>query len=103
MIANVDQTPLPFSFTGGPTYNDVGSKSVWVRAASSGLDKRQCTVQLTLFADGVSRVKPLVIFEGKVKRIPLADLARYGQGTFMSQHQEVTERESLPSLLKAFF
>ena len=90
-IANVDQTPLPFSFTDGPTYDDVGVKSVWVRAASSGLDKRQCTVQLTLFADGVSRVKPitilfadgvsrvkpLVIFKGKGKRIPIAELAQY--------------------------
>ena len=55
----------------------MGSKSVWVRGASSGLDKRQCTVQLTIFADGVSRVKPLVIFKGKGKRIPLAELARY--------------------------
>ena len=61
-IANVDQTPLPFTFTDGATYVDTGEKTVWVRGGSSGLDKRQCTVQLTLFADGEPRVKPLSYF-----------------------------------------
>ena len=74
-IANVDQTPLPFCFTDGPTYADRGEKSVWVRSGASGLEKRQCT--LTIFADGVARVKPLVIFRGKGKRIPLSETVRY--------------------------
>ncbi len=30
-IANMDQTPLPFTFCGGETYADTGEKSVWVR------------------------------------------------------------------------
>ena len=38
-------------------------------SGSSGLDKRQCTVQLTIFADGVPRVRPLVIFRGKGLRV----------------------------------
>ena len=38
-------------------------------SGSSGLDKRQCSVQLTIFADGVPRVRPLVIFRGKGLRI----------------------------------
>lgn len=66
-IANMDQTPLPFTFCGGETYADTGDRSVWVRGGASGLDKRQCTVQLTIFADGVARVKPLLIFRGKGK------------------------------------
>ena len=41
------------------TYSDTGGKTVRVRGASSGLEKRQCTVQVTLFADGVPRVKPI--------------------------------------------
>ena len=68
-IANVDQTPLPFSFTNGGTYADTGDKTVWVRGGASGLEKRQCTAQITLFADGEPRVKPLLIFKGKGKRI----------------------------------
>ena len=68
-IANMDQTPLPFCFTDGTTYDQTGAQTVWVRGAASGLDKRQCTVQLTIFADGVARVKPLIIFRGKGARI----------------------------------
>ena len=35
----------------------------------SGLDKRQATVQLTVFADGVDRVRPTIIFKRKGLRI----------------------------------
>ena len=38
-IANMDQTPLPFNFSGGDTYADTGEKSVWVRGGASGLEK----------------------------------------------------------------
>ena len=75
-IANVDQTPLPFSFTNGGTYADTGDKTVWVRGGASGLDKRQCTAQITLFADGEPRVKPLLIFKGKGKRISFREKVR---------------------------
>ena len=76
-IANVDQTPLPFSFTQGPTYDTTNSSTVWVRGGSSGLDKRQCTAQLTIFADGKPRIKPFVIFRGKGKRISLRERLQY--------------------------
>ena len=46
-IANVDQTPFPFAFNQGPTYETTNSSIVWVSGGSSGLDKRQCTEQLT--------------------------------------------------------
>ena len=52
-VANMDQTPLLFSFCEGPIYADTGEKTVWVRGGASGImGKRQCTVQLTIFADG---------------------------------------------------
>ena len=76
-IANMDQTPLPFTFCDGPTYADTGKRSVWVRGGASGLEKRQCTAQLTIFADGEPRVKPLLIFRGTSKRIALAEKVRY--------------------------
>lgn len=72
-VANVDQTPLPFTFTGGSTYADTGDKTVWIRGGMSGLDKRQCTAQLTVFADGEARVKLLLIFKGTGKRISLVE------------------------------
>lgn len=68
---------LPFSFTQGPTYETTNSSTVWVRGGQSGLDKRQCTVQLTIFADGEPRVKPLLIFRGKGKRISLRERLQY--------------------------
>ena len=73
----MDQTPLPFSFSKGATYADTGDKTVWVKGGASGLDKRQCTAQLTIFADGKPRVKPLLIFKGKGKRISLREKVSY--------------------------
>ena len=60
----------PSSFvTKGATYAKTGKKTVWTRTTGSGNEKRQCTVQLTVFADGEPRVKPLLIFKGTGKRI----------------------------------
>ena len=53
------------------------SSTVWVRGGASGLDKRQCMAQLTIFADGEPRVKPLLIFRGKGKRISLKEQLEY--------------------------
>ena len=65
-ICNMDQTPLPFEYLEGQTYSKVGEKTIWAQSSStSGWDKRQGTIQLTVFADGVPRVKPLVFFRGK--------------------------------------
>ena len=65
----MDQTPLPFVLDDGKSYDSTGAKEVWCSNASSGLDKRQCTVQLTIFADGVSRARPTIIFRGQGKKI----------------------------------
>jgi hypothetical protein len=64
-ICNMDQTPLPFEYLDGKTYNQAGDSTIWVQQSQSGWDKRQATVQLTVFADGISRVQPLIFFRGK--------------------------------------
>ena len=65
-ICNMDQTPLPFEYLSGRTYNQVGDKTIWVQSSTqSGWDKRQATIQLTIFADGIPRVKPLLFFRGQ--------------------------------------
>ena len=77
-IANMDQTPLEFCFnTKGATYATTGDKTIWTRTTGSGHDKRQCTVQLTVFADGEPRLKPLLIFKGTGKRIPEKETKLY--------------------------
>jgi len=54
-------------------YEGKGAKTVWVQGWSSGLDKCQCTVQLSLIADGVPRVKLFMIFKGIGKLISLRE------------------------------
>lgn len=72
-IANIDQV----TFNKGQGYSVKGSKTVWHQGAQSGLDKRQCTVQLTIHADRVPRVKPLLIFRGKGLRIKRSEKNSY--------------------------
>ena len=69
----MNQTPLPFSFASGEIYAETGLRTVWVQGGASGMEKRQCTVQLTIFADGEPRVKPLLIFKGTGAQIPLRE------------------------------
>ena len=89
-VGNVDQTPLSFTFTNKPMYESKGAKTVWIQGGSSGLDKCQCTVQLTLFADGVLQVKPLVIFRVTSKHITLRERLKYDQqvGVTIEFHKE---------------
>jgi hypothetical protein len=51
-IGNMDQTPLAFDFLGSRTYNTKGAKTVFQKETRSGWDKRQCTLQVCVFADG---------------------------------------------------
>ena len=60
-------------FASGETYEQTGTKSVWVRGGASGMEKRQCMVQLPNFADGKPRVKSLLIFKGTGARIALQE------------------------------
>jgi len=60
----MDQIPLPFEFLDGQTYNQIGDKTIWIQSSRSGWDKRQGTIQLTILAEGVPRVKPLIFIRG---------------------------------------
>jgi len=64
-ICNMDQTPLPFEYLEGQTYNAIRDKTIWLQSTRSGWDKRQGTIQLTIFADGIPRVALLIFFRGK--------------------------------------
>ena len=59
----MDQTTIPFVLDDNRTYDKVGAKKFWIVSDQSGLET-QCTVQLTVFADG-SSLPPLIIFRGK--------------------------------------
>ena len=52
---NVDQSPLPFVFDVKRTYEQMNykhSEKVWIAQPGSGLDKRQCTLQIMTLAEG---------------------------------------------------
>jgi hypothetical protein len=63
-IINMDETPIPFEFADGYTYDLKGSKTISIASDRSGWDKRQATLILYIFADGVARLKPKIIFKG---------------------------------------
>jgi hypothetical protein len=63
----MDQSPLAFEFLKGRTLAWRGDRTVTLKGAKSGWDKRQCTLQIYVSADGVDRCKPLLMFKGGVK------------------------------------
>jgi hypothetical protein len=63
-IANMDQTPIAFEFLQGCTYDTKGVKTVWIKEQRSGWDRRQATLQVCVYADGIQRCRPLLIFHG---------------------------------------
>ena len=71
----------------GKTYNKKGVKEVWTQSEQSGLDKREATVQLTVFPDRVDTVRPTVIFRGKSLRISAKEKQSYDRRVKI-MHQE---------------
>ncbi|RPB01142.1 DDE-domain-containing protein [Choiromyces venosus 120613-1] len=68
-ICNLDETPIPFEYLEGKTYNTIGQKTIWAKAGQNGWDKRQASLVLCIFADGIPWVPPMIIFRGKGERL----------------------------------
>ncbi|GKT54194.1 pogo transposable element with krab domain-like [Colletotrichum tofieldiae] len=64
-IINFDETPIPFEYLDGSTWAVKGSRTVAGKSDRSGWSKRQATLILYIFADGVQRLLPKLIFHGK--------------------------------------
>ena len=60
----MDKTPLPFVMDDNTTYIETGADEVGIASDPSGFEKCQCTIQLTIFADG-NALPPILIFRGK--------------------------------------
>ena len=52
---------------------------MWVSQPSSGLDKRQATLQLCIRAEGQQSVKPAIVFRGK-GNVSTEEKAQYDEG-----------------------
>lgn len=62
---HMDQIPMPVVFCGKRTLHLKGANDVAIRHPhGSGLDKRQCSLQLTIRAEGEQHIKPMLIFRG---------------------------------------
>jgi len=55
--------PISFKYLDGKTYAMRGSKRVSGKLDRSGWEKRQASLILYIFANGVSRIKPKIIFD----------------------------------------
>ena len=60
----MDQTPLSFVMDDNKTYENVDANGFLIASVQSGFDKRQWTVQLTIFAEGIT-LPSLLIVNGK--------------------------------------
>ena len=61
---NVDQVPFPSVINQDRTYEESGSKQLWVSQPSSGLDRCQATLQLCIHASGEQIIKPAMVSGG---------------------------------------
>lgn len=68
-ICNLYETPIPFEYLAGHTYNNIGEKTVWVKDSRSGWDQCQASLVLCIFADGFNKIPPMIIFHGQDKRL----------------------------------
>jgi len=83
-ICNLDERPIPFEYLNGTrkTYDLVGSKTIWAKESRSGWNKRQATLVLCIFANGIARVPPMVIFHGTGQRLRV-EKERYHKGVLV--------------------
>lgn len=63
-IINLDETPIPFEYLDGYTYDLKGEKTIGGKSDRSGWNKRQATLILYIWGDGELRIKPKLIFHG---------------------------------------
>ena len=68
-ICNLDETPIPFDFLDGKTYNSICEKTIWAKESKSGWGKRQASLVLCIFGDGIPRIPPMIIFHGTGQRL----------------------------------
>jgi hypothetical protein len=62
----MDQSPLSFELTStGRTYDHKGNNTVFLKGGPGGWEKRNCTLQIAVTADGHMNIKPLLMYAGK--------------------------------------
>ncbi|RPA95364.1 hypothetical protein L873DRAFT_1932011 [Choiromyces venosus 120613-1] len=93
-ICNLDETPIPFEYLDGRTYESIGAKTVWAKSTRSGWDERQASLVLCVFADGVPRIPPMVIFHGTGRRLG-DEFTHYHPGVLVEFNEKVYMNDNL--------
>jgi hypothetical protein len=65
LIINLDETPLPFEFLSGYSYDFKNALTMAGKFECSGWNKRQAIIILYIMADGSTPFKPVIIFHSK--------------------------------------
>lgn len=68
-IVNLDKMPIPYEYLEGKTYDMKEEKTIWAKQSQNGWDKRRASLVHCVFADGIPRVPPMIIFRGKRERL----------------------------------
>ena len=78
-VANMDQTPIPFSYTSNKTLSKKGSRSIHLLAPG---EKDRCTFNAAITMAG-GKLKPLIVFKGQANgRIVKKELTTFSDGAF---------------------
>ncbi|KAI2633959.1 DDE superfamily endonuclease-domain-containing protein [Xylaria nigripes] len=96
LIVNLDETPLPFEFVTGYTYEHKGSRSVQGKSERSGWGARQATLILSILADGsyVEELRPIIVFHGSNK-IFEKESSHYHPGVTVKFNENAYNNEDL--------
>jgi len=96
---NFDETPVPFEFLDGSSYDVRGNHTVAGKTDRSGWSKRQATIILYLFADGQWRLKPKLIFKAtsndETRRITRAEIEAYHPDVTVEYNETAYNNEFL--------
>jgi hypothetical protein len=100
MVLNLDETPIPFEFLDGCTYDNRGSKTVAGKTERNSWTKRQATLILYIFADGsCTRIKAKIVFHGtpsdKGGKAEALEKERYHPGVTVEFNKTAYNNEEL--------
>ncbi|KAF2186694.1 hypothetical protein K469DRAFT_726176 [Zopfia rhizophila CBS 207.26] len=97
-ILNLDETPIPFEYLDGHTYNICGARTVTGKSDRSGWNKRQATLILYIFADGIQRIQLKLIFHstaGSTGQIYKQEGHRYSKEVTVAYNETAYNNEEL--------
>ena len=96
-IINMDETPIPFEYLDGYSYDFKGAKTITTKTIRSGWGKRQATLILYIFADGIKRLPPKLIFHGSEDSslINNRESAQYDQRVTWEYNKKAYNNEKL--------